>query len=147
DANVSYDRSDRRVNFFLDQGKKTEGYATGGIGEIRQTTGTTTAINAAMSANLLQQFGDFTVRSTLRALMESEDNQVTEAEGTDFSVPGVRSLDNVKNRFVSSSLTQIRSTGYFVTLGGDYKGKYIADALVRQDGSSLFGPNERWNTY
>lgn len=147
DGNVSYDRSDRRVNFFLDQGVKTEGFALGGIGEISQTTGTTTAVNAAISANVLRQFGDFTVRSTVRGILESEDNLVTTAEGTDLAVPGVRSLNNARNRFVESEFEQIRSSGFFVTVGGDYRGKYIADALVRQDGSSLFGPNERWNTY
>src|SRR5690606_11858004 len=44
DANVSYDRSDRRLNFFLDRGVKTEGFAQGGLGEISQITGTTTAV-------------------------------------------------------------------------------------------------------
>src|SRR5690606_11888722 len=130
-----------------DQGKKTEGFALGGIGEISQTTGTTTAINAAASANLLRQFGDVTLRSTFRGILESEDNLVTTAEGTDLAVPGVKSLNNARNRFVESEFEQIRSSGYFITVGGDYQGKYIADALIRQDGSSLFGPNERWNTY
>jgi hypothetical protein len=147
DGNVSYDRSDRRVNFFLDQGLKTEGFGLGGIGEISQTTGTTTAINAAASANLLKQFGDVTLRSTFRGILESEDNLVTEASGTDLAVPGVSSLNNARNRFVESTFEQIRSSGYFISAGADYQGKYIADALLRQDGSSLFGPNERWNTY
>lgn len=147
DGNISYDRSDRRLNFFLDQGVKTEGFGLGGIGEISQTTGTTTAINAAASANVMQQFGDFTLRSTFRGILEREDNQVTTAEGTDLAVPGVTSLNNARNRFVESEIEQIRSTGYFISFGADYQGKYIADALLRQDGSSLFGPNERWNTY
>ncbi len=147
DGNVSYDRSDRRNNFFLDQGLKTEGFGTGGLGEISQTTGTTTAINAAASANLLHRFGDVTLRSTIRGLMERESNQVTTAEGTDLAVPGVASLDNARIRFVESEIEEIRSTGFFVSGGADYRGKYIADALVRRDGSSLFGPNERWNSY
>ena len=72
DANVSYDRSDRRNNFFLDQGVKTEGFPLGGIGNISQSSGTTTALNAAASANALQQFGDFTLRSTFRWLIERD---------------------------------------------------------------------------
>lgn len=147
DGNVSYDRSDRRLNFFLDQGKKTELNGASPIGNISNTTGTTNTINAAASANLLKAFGKLTMRSTLRALMESESNEVTTAEGVDFAVPGVRSLDNVKTRFVSSSVEDIRASGYFGTLGADYDGRYIVDGLVRRDGSSLFGANERWNTY
>lgn len=147
DANLSYDRSDRRVNFFLDRGLKTEGFPTGGIGEISQLTGTTTAVNASVSANALKQFGDFTLRSTARWLLEREDNQVTDAEGQDLAVPGVKSLDNARTRFVSSTQEMIEALGFFVTAGADYQGKYIGDALVRRDGSSLFGPEERWNTY
>ena len=147
DGNMSYDRSDRRNDFFLDQGLKTEGFAQGGLGEIEQTTGTTTATNASISANLLGYWRGFTMRSTLRALMESEDNEVTTAEGSDFATPGVRSLNNARTRFVSSSLEEVRASGYFVSGGMDYEGRYIADLLVRRDGSSLFGPEERWNSY
>jgi TonB-linked SusC/RagA family outer membrane protein len=147
DGNVSYDRSDRRVNFFLDQGLKTEGFALGGPGEISQITGTTDAINAAGSANLLGSIGRLTLRSTLRALLERETNQVTEAEGTNLSVPGVRSLSNATQRFVSSELEEIRSNAFMLSAGGDYAGRYIFDGLVRRDGSSLFGPEEQWNGY
>jgi len=147
DGNVSYDRSDRRNEFFLDQGLKTEGFATGGLGEIQQTAGTTSATNAAISANLLGYWRGFTLRSTLRALTESEDNEVTTAEGSDFAAPGVRSLNNARQRFISSTLERVRSRGYFVSGGMDYDGRYIADLLLRRDGSSLFGPEERWNSY
>lgn len=147
DGNLSYDRSDRRNDFFLDQGLKTEGFSLGGLGEIEQTTGTTSATNAAISANLLGYWRGFTLRSTLRALAESEDNEVTTAEGSDFAAPGVRSLNNARTRFVSSNLEQVRARGYFVSGGMDYNGRYIADLLLRRDGSSLFGPEERWNSY
>lgn len=147
DAAVSYDRSDRRLSFFLDQGVKTEGYATGGIGEISQFAGTTNTLNSEASANLMRKFGDLTLRSTARVLLESESNELTTANGQDFAVPGVNSLNNAKTRFVESSVETIKASGYFVTLGGDYAGKYIGDGLIRRDGSSLFGANERWNSY
>ncbi|MBI5601613.1 MAG: TonB-dependent receptor plug domain-containing protein, partial [Gemmatimonadetes bacterium] len=76
DAAVSYDRSDRRLNFFLDQGVKTEGYATGGIGEMSNFAGTTNTINSEASANLMRKFGDLTLRSTARVLLESEINEL-----------------------------------------------------------------------
>lgn len=147
DANASYDRSDRRTNFFLDQGFKTEGFALGGPGEISQVTGDTDAFNAAVSANLVGNVGQLLLRSTVRALMEREENQLTVAEGTNLSVPGVPSLSNATQRFVADTLEQIRSNGYVVSGGADYAGRYILDGLVRRDGSSLFGPEETWNTY
>jgi TonB-linked SusC/RagA family outer membrane protein len=148
DGNVSYDRSDRLNTYFLDQGLKTEGFANGGLGEITQTNGTTDALNAAASVNLLHKFSALTLRSTLRALMERENNNVQTANGTNLAVPGVRSLENATQRFFpTSTIEEIRSNGYFATLGADLKGRYIADGLIRRDGSSLFGPEERWNTY
>jgi TonB-linked SusC/RagA family outer membrane protein len=147
DANMSYDRSDRRVDFFLDQGVKTEGFALGGPGEIQQVAGTTDAVNSAVSANLIGRRNLLTVRSTLRAIMERENNQVTDASGEILSAAGVRSLDNAQQRFIESVEEEIRANGYFATLGADYDGRYIFDGLVRRDGSSLFGPEEHWNTY
>lgn len=147
DANVSYDRSDRRNDFFLDQGLKTEGFALGGPGEISMLNGTTSALNTAVSANMLGTWRGFTLRSTLRALEEREHNEVTTAEGTDFAAPGVRSLDNARTRFVSSTIEEVRASGYFMSGGFDFMGRYIGDLLIRRDGSSLFGPAERWNTY
>jgi hypothetical protein len=88
-----------------------------------------------------------TLRSTFRALIERENNAVTTAEGTFLTAPGVRSLDNATQRQLESSQTEVRSSGYFATLGADYNGKYIFDGLIRRDGSSLFGPEERWNQY
>jgi TonB-linked SusC/RagA family outer membrane protein len=147
DANMSYDRSDRRVDFFLDQGVKTEGFALGGPGEIQQIAGTTDAVNSSVSANLIGRRNLLTVRSTLRAIMEKEQNQVTDASGEVLSAPGVKSLENAQQRTIESNLEEIRANGYFVTLGADYDGRYIFDGLVRRDGSSLFGPEEHWNTY
>lgn len=147
DGNVSYDRSDRRNNYFLDAGLKTEGFGTGGLGEISQTVGTTNALNAAVGTNLLGKFGDVTLRSTLRALLERETNEVTTAEGNTFVTPGVKSLSNLQNRFTSSTLEEIRSSGQIASVGADYRGRYIVDALVRRDGSSLFGPEERYKVY
>ncbi|HEU4632199.1 MAG TPA: SusC/RagA family TonB-linked outer membrane protein [Gemmatimonadaceae bacterium] len=147
DGNISYDRSDRRQNFFLDRGVKTEGFAEGGPGEIEEFAGTTSALNSAASMNLTGTFGELTARTTIRGLLERETNQTTTASGTNLSVPGVSSLDNAQERTVSSATEEIRSDGFFVIAGLDYGGRYIADGLFRRDGSSLFGPDERWNSY
>jgi TonB-linked SusC/RagA family outer membrane protein len=147
DGNISYDRSDRRQNFFLDRGVKTEGFAAGGPGEIEEFSGTTSALNSAASMNLTRSFGELTARTTVRGLLERETNQTTTASGTNLSVPGVSSLDNATERTVESATEEIRSNGFFVIAGLDYGGRYIADGLFRRDGSSLFGPDERWNSY
>lgn len=147
DGNLSYDRSDRSNDFFLDQGIKTEGFGNGGPGEISRFNGTTDALNASLSANLLKRMGSFTLRSTVRGLVERETNDVTNASGQIFSTPGVNSLNNATVRFVSSTSETIKTNSFFVSAAADYKGKLIVDGLTRMDGSSLFGPEEQVNWY
>jgi TonB-linked SusC/RagA family outer membrane protein len=147
DGNLSYDRSDRSNDFFLDQGVKTEGYGNGGPGEISRFNGITNALNASLSANLLKRFGDFTLRSTVRGLMESETNNTVNASGQIFATPGVNSLNNATVRFISSLSETIKTNSFFVSGAADYQGKLIVDALARRDGSSLFGPEEQENWF
>lgn len=147
DGNLSYDRSDRSNDFFLDQGVKTEGFGNGGPGSISRFNGTTNALNASLSANLLKRVGDVTLRSTVRGLMERETNNTVNANGEIFATPGVNSLNNATVRFISSISETIKTNSFFVSGAADYQGKIIVDALGRRDGSSLFGPEEQENWF
>ncbi|MBL0937536.1 MAG: SusC/RagA family TonB-linked outer membrane protein [Gemmatimonadaceae bacterium] len=147
DGNLSFDRSDRDNNFFLDQGVKTEGYANGGPGAISRFNGITNALNASLSANLLKRMGDFTLRSTVRGLVERETNNTVNANGEIFATPGVDALNNATVRFISSNSETIKTNSFFVSGAADYRGKIVVDALARLDGSSLFGPEEQENWY
>lgn len=147
DANLSYDRSDRSTDFFLDQGLKTEGYGLGGPGEISRFNGVTNAVNASLTANLLKKVGDVTLRSAFRGLLERETNDLVNASGQIFATPGVNSLNNATVRFVSSTSETIKTNSYFMSAAADWRGKLIVDGLARMDGSSLFGPEEQENWY
>ncbi len=147
DGNVSYDRSDRFNSYFLDRGMKSDQYQTGGPGFIEQHFQYGDALNASASVTLTQRYGATSVRTMFRALLEREDNNTTDAEGQNLSVVGLPDLTNATERSVNSQLRDIRSSGYFVIAGLEHHDKLILDGLVRRDGSSLFGPLERWHTY
>src|SRR5205823_6635979 len=147
DGNASYDRADVNQSFFLDRGLKSENQATGDPGSLTLNNTYTTALNASWSASLLKDFGNFTGRTTARALVERQTFQTSSATGTNFAVGGVPRIDAALTRGSSSSQRDIRAQGYFLTGGLDYGSRYIVDALVRRDGSSLFGPGEKWHTY
>ncbi|HEX6058951.1 MAG TPA: SusC/RagA family TonB-linked outer membrane protein [Gemmatimonadaceae bacterium] len=148
DGNASFDRADRERSFFLDRGVKTEENAVGGFtGRVVEWNGSTDALNAAVSANFLGRFGELTARTTLRGIMEQQRANLDLATGENLSVPGVPSLDNAQSSIVTSDYEDIRANGWFAITGVEYGGRYIADALVRRDGSSLFGADERWHTY
>jgi hypothetical protein len=146
DGNLSYDRSDRLGNLYFPRDKKTE-IQSYQDGFIENWDGVTTAVNGSMSANARGRVGDLTIRGTARALFEREDYDYFEAQVAGLTVAGVPDLDAGTNPLVTSSTESIRSEGYFFVTGLDYKDRYILDGLVRRDGSSLFGAEQRWHTY
>lgn len=147
-TNLSYDRSDLNDEFYLPKGTPLSvTQETPATGQIDQSVTNTDALNASISAAFLQGFGDLTARLTTTALTEREKSLNVFARGTDFFVENVPDLSIAATRSVSSQLVEIRANGMLASLGLDYAGKYIIDGLVRRDGSSLFGPENRWNTY
>jgi len=146
DGNLSYDRSDRLGNVYFPRGKKTE-IQLYQDGYVENFDGTTTALNGSVSANARGRLSDFNLRATARALFEREDYHAFTAQVAGLTVGDVPSLDAGTSPLVTGSSEAIRSEGYFLIAGADYKGKYIFDGLVRRDGSSLFGAEQRWHTY
>ena len=147
EANASYDRADANGSTWLDRGLKSEAQATGGPGSLSLSDSYTSALNASGSVSLLKDFRSLTARTTGRVLLERQTSQNQSASGTNFAVAGVPRIDAALSRNSSSSESDIRAEGYFLTAGLDYDGRYIADGLVRRDASSLFGPGEQWHTY
>jgi TonB-linked SusC/RagA family outer membrane protein len=146
DGNLSYDRSDRATRFYFPRGRKTN-VSAWQDGAINRGNGLTTAINSALSAQFRGSWRDVSARLTLRALQESEDYEFVSTRARGLAVEGVPDLDAGTIALVSGSTQEIAAQGYFAMTNFDYKGKYIGDVLVRRDGSSLFGPEERWHTY
>ncbi|MEO7083816.1 MAG: SusC/RagA family TonB-linked outer membrane protein [Gemmatimonadaceae bacterium] len=147
ETNASYDRSDQNQSFFLNRGLKSEAFTTGDPGSLTLDNQYTSSINASGSVSLLKDFGKVTARTTARALMEQQSAQEETGTGTNFAVAGVPRLDAALTRGSSSSQSQINAQGYFLTGGLDYDSRLIADGVLRYDGSSLFGPDEKWHAY
>lgn len=147
EGNISYDRSDRR---HLDY--TPHGYETGGgdlsTGSLFMSDQEIEGINGSLTASFNHRIGELTSRIRLRYLTEGEDYSYLSASGRDFVVEDLRSLGALMGGLsVNSQETTIRSEGYFLISDFDYKDRYIASFLVRRDGSSLFGPDNRWHTY
>ena len=68
--------------------------------------------------------------------------------GTTLVVAGLESADATTANFtVSSNKQTIRDMGFFFGTDFDYKDRYVLNALIRRDGSSLFGAGNRWQTF
>ncbi|MFQ5639082.1 MAG: SusC/RagA family TonB-linked outer membrane protein [bacterium] len=151
DANFSYDRSNREFNLFNHVGYQDPFDTEIALGQFTKFPSFDEAINGSVTAAFQRSFlnNELTIRTKARGLFEKSELQNTFVEGNDFIVRGVRDL-NVANPLktnINSLQTEVRSEGFSVITGLDYKDRYIADFLVRRDGSSLFGPDERWQTY
>ena len=92
---------------------------------------------------------DLQTRLNVRYSFERSDaDGLTFAGGTTLAVPGLLDLANVTvYQTPGSETNSVRAIGVLGGIALDYKGKYIVDAVYRQDGSSLFGSEERWHPY
>lgn len=150
DGNVSYDRSDVTDQIYVPKGVQSpttddSESLTDGRLYLRETY--TDAINAAVSVHFLRQFGELDTRLTLRGLTEREERTRFYGDGRDFWVIDVPRMDIGQEQYAWNNYIEERAIGYFAQLGFLYGDRYTLDALVRRDGSSLFGPDNRWNTY
>jgi TonB-linked SusC/RagA family outer membrane protein len=147
DVNGSYDRSDRDNVDYIPKDAKTADFPNGNPGELIRFGAVTTGINASAGVSVARDFGQLRTRTMVRGLLEREDQEQVTAEGRVFSVGGLPDLDAATVASVESGDSTIRSTGVFITSDLDWADKYIFSGLIRRDGSSLFGAEERWHTY
>lgn len=148
DVQGSYDRSDRPSRTWIPKGAKTPNYPTGNPGYTSRSQSTNDALNASVGASVSRDFfGLLSTRTAARALIERENALSFSASGDDLGVGGIPDLDAVKIPNIGSSESSVRATGYFLATDLNWDQRYVFSGLVRTDGSSLFGSNERWATY
>lgn len=120
-------------------------------GSISEFTSNSLDQNVQLDAFLNHQFGnDLTAKLKFQYLYESNDYDNHSGSGSHLAVKGmdVTNLNQAsENINVNSYRSSIIAKNYSSVLSLDYKDKYIMDALIRRDGVSLFGENERWQTF
>lgn len=150
ESNFSYDRSDRDELEFYDIGFATIDPSGLNDGRIERRNAVSEAINYDITASFRKRFGSFTTRAQLKAQVEDFDSFSEFVLGTDIVTLGISDLSNVETegeKIFGNGSSTVRSEGYYVTAGMDYADKYIMDVFFRRDGSSLFGAEERWQSY
>lgn len=99
-----------------------------------------------------------TITNTIKlgTLYEHQRNRGLVTSASSFRVGGVPEFGGVDQGTVragsadtlpGSADTTIKNLNYFAVTTFDIKDRYVVDALVRRDGSSLFGEENRWATY
>lgn len=152
EGNISYDWLSGRQNYFRDKDARSTSQAfdasliPGYIYDIRSVN---SSFNAGLSATVRHDFGrDLQSRWNFRYGYTQQDNNNNDAEGGTLAALGVPDLNNATAQYyVASDQASVREVGYSAGLGLTYKERYVAEGLLRRDGSSLFGSDRRWATF
>lgn len=124
-------------------------YTTTG-GSLTKYSSERTTENTQITLNLNRQFGDLITRAKLSYLYEDRSFEWFNVTASDFGINRIETFDNIKDPSITRgdnySETE-RAQNYFAIVGLDYKDRYLFDGMYRYDGSSLFGPDARWNSY
>jgi TonB-linked SusC/RagA family outer membrane protein len=105
-------------------------------------------MNYSLTGSYARTIGDLVTRTRVRWLAEDARRVTGTAGGQNFSAVGVPRLGLLTSGlYIDSNEQTIRSEGLFAITALTYKSRYIGDVLVRRDGSSLFGAEERWQNY
>tara|TARA_B110000263_G_C15311470_1_gene513570 strand:- start:2094 stop:5357 length:3264 start_codon:yes stop_codon:yes gene_type:complete len=115
------------------------------VGDSRSTFSTASMLlnyNTEITEDLKANF-------TAKYLIEHQTNFSQSMAGSDLTTGGVYdiSVSSEDRRRVSSYRSERNAQNVFVAADLDFKDKLIFSGLVRRDGSSMFGANERWQTY
>ena len=146
-GDLSYDRGDLEDEQFIPRGQTTENGEGLSTGTLVLDKDITQGIVATTGMTLTKAFGDLTARWTTRAQTEREIAPAQQGRGDIFTVSGVKTIQSATTRTASSSITDRRTNALLSTVALDYADKYIVDGLIRREGSSLFGPESRWNNF
>ena len=154
EGNIAYDGSQTNLDIFDDKGYRinTAGTVTpgGDASRVWKSAEQLQSYNASMNMNITHDLrDDIHSRTTFRYLFEREDNDYRRTNGGILTVVGVPNLANVQSTTLggSSNVQSIRSLAFVAAQNFEIKDRYILDALVRRDGSSLFGSANRWKTF
>ncbi|HEX7049188.1 MAG TPA: SusC/RagA family TonB-linked outer membrane protein [Longimicrobiales bacterium] len=149
-ADISYDRLETDERDLYPKGFRTVQQSSINDGYMDQRDELTEAMNASVTmAGRFDLSEDIHNVTKVRYLYERADNAWNYTSGYRFAVKDVPNFSNLDpTRLGASSHTEsVRSDGYYLITDFDIFDKYTINALVRNDGSSLFGPEEQRHWY
>ncbi|MES2177918.1 MAG: SusC/RagA family TonB-linked outer membrane protein [Gemmatimonadota bacterium] len=143
------DRLNTRNTTFQFRGYlSSQGLPTNGFYNINSSNNVAenTQINSTATKLL---FGDVLSTTRLAYLLETTDANNDATQGNKLNVTGVQDLQALDpTRLATSSGYEAAHTiDYQASQNFTIKDRYIIDAQIRRDGSSLFGPESRWQNF
>lgn len=149
-GNVSYDRSATLYGQFNDKSFRTARNSSLNTGQVFESNESAQNFNGSVTASAKwSPMSDLNTMIQGRYLYEQQDYTNANFTGRSLLVKGVPAGDNASTDAltIGSGESSVRQVGFFLIGNVDYKDRYILDALIRRDGASVFGPDNRWATF
>jgi TonB-linked SusC/RagA family outer membrane protein len=151
DGSASIDRLDLFEEDFRPKGFRTSTPSTTlNNGTLYNWNRMVQAFNASATGTFRFDLGDRVQnRTQFRYLYEASEIEDLFVSGHTFLVDGLRTIAALDRSSLQSASPREpeRAEGYFAMTNFDIADRYVLDLLVRNDGSSLFGPDQRRHTY
>lgn len=151
EGQYSFDRSWQLIENWRDRNYISRNFPTGDGGALFQQRDGTTGQLATMNAHFNKALMDKTLKlsGTVRYQWEKYNTDLTALQGTKFAASGTHDAAYLDRTTVqlTNRTTDIRAENVFLTVRADYKDRYIIDALIRSDASSLFGKDVRRQSF
>src|SRR5690606_3723776 len=150
EGNFSFDRSNLAFSQFRNRGFRTTNNNPGqNNGLIFNGANTAQSYNGALQTTIRQQLmPELFGRLNFRVLYEQQDTDGRNLQGNTLRVADVDAAPNATTGItINSSTSSRRQLSFSAGANFDFRDRYILDLVVRRDGSSLFGADQRWQTY
>ncbi|MEO7455576.1 MAG: SusC/RagA family TonB-linked outer membrane protein [Gemmatimonadaceae bacterium] len=150
DATAAYDNRQRLNTSYVVKGYRTFTTSTANNnGNMQLSNRGEESYNVNLTATMRKQLrSDLNGKLQFRGLYDQDNFNTNASSGQIFFVKDVYSTSNTStNKTATSSGSTVKNVGMSGGTSLDYKDRYIFDATVRRDGSSLFGEGNRWANF
>ncbi len=144
-----YSRNFQDIGYLANQGVP-------GVGNLGRGFNEFTAITSSFRLTYVTKIQDWNLRSNAFFQYEDRGGEGFNANGRNLGLAGFDRFNNVTLSandglpFLGAGSTeknQVVANNFSLSVGGDYQDKYLFDIVVRRDGNSLFGRDNRWQTF
>lgn len=151
-GDIAYDRGAGNQYYQYDRGFRSVGpsASTSALGGRSEGSWDNRSINSGLNALFRPRwFETMTTSFGLGYTYDQQDNSSLSGSGSNLAAPGLGTLGATlgETRSSGSSSTSVRSQSFRGTADFDYLDRYQLYLSLRQEGSSLFGEDERWAMY
>ncbi len=145
---LSYDRSSRDWRNYYPKGYKTADPSVSlNDGNLTKSSSDDESINGNIGFTYATQMGDMDLIAKGTYSYEAYEYAYHSGNAYKLAVGDVPQLGTGSEKSVSSSNTVTNADAFSVGAQIDYMDRYILDVTMRQDRSSLFGPENQVNNY